>query len=201
MTKATAAALLFAGFVYATISSPSAAAAQQRANPTAQTVIVPQGDVPVFRVVVVGRATPSVNYRPRHGDTRIDFGGTPLMPNAKGWAEVEGDKGYITINSHFDDVKSPTQFGREYLTYVLWAITPEGRATNLGELQINGDDGRLKVTTELQAFALVVTAEPYFAVSQPSDAVVLENIVRASGFRSEERRVGEEWRSEGVRER
>jgi outer membrane protein OmpA-like peptidoglycan-associated protein len=60
----------------------------------------------------------------------------------------------------------------------MWAITPEGRATNLGELQVKGDDGRLKVTTELQAFALIVTAEPYFAVTQPSDVVVLENVVR-----------------------
>jgi hypothetical protein len=106
------------------------------------------------------------------------------MPKAKGYASIEGDKGYITIKSHFDEVGKASQFGREYLTYVLWAITPEGRATNLGELQIKGDDGRLNVTTELQAFALVVTAEPYFAVTQPSDVVVMENVVREGGFES-----------------
>ena len=72
---------------------------------------------------------------------------------------------------------------------MLWAITPEGRATNLGELQVNGNDGRLEVTTELQSFALVVTAEPYFAVSQPSDVVVMENVVREKGFERTKGRV------------
>src|SRR4029453_12085362 len=80
-----------------------------------------------------------------------------------------------------------TRFGPEYLTYVLWAITPEGRAKNLGELQLNGDDGRLHVTTELQAFGLIVTAEPYFAVTQPSDVVVMENVLRGGVFNTEGR--------------
>src|SRR5262249_31759165 len=66
----------------------------------------------------------------------------------------------------------------EYLTYVMWAVTPEGRATNLGEVILNGTESKLNVTTELQAFGLIVTAEPYFAVSQPSDVVVMENFVR-----------------------
>jgi outer membrane protein OmpA-like peptidoglycan-associated protein len=161
---------------------PVLATAQAAPNPTQQTVATPQGEIPVFRVTVVGRTVPAINYRPRSGDTRINFAGTALMPKAKGWASVEGEKGYIKVDAHFDDLGGPRQFGREYLTYVLWAITPEGRATNLGELQVNGNDGRLQVTTELQSFALVVTAEPYFAVSQPSDVVVMENIVRDSGF-------------------
>jgi outer membrane protein OmpA-like peptidoglycan-associated protein len=131
---------------------------------------------------VVGRTVPAINYRPRSGDTRVNFAGTALLPRAKGWASVEGEKGYIKIDARFDDLDGPQRFGREYLTYVLWAVTPEGRATNLGELQVNGNDGRLEVTTELQSFALVVTAEPYFAVSQPSDVVVMENVVRESGF-------------------
>jgi outer membrane protein OmpA-like peptidoglycan-associated protein len=139
-------------------------------------------DVPVFRVTVVGRTTPAINYRPRSGDTRVDFAGTGLMPKAKGQAWIEGEKGYIKIDARFDKLDGPQRFGPEYLTYVLWAITPEGRATNLGELQVNGNDGHLEVTTELQAFALVVTAEPYFAVSQPSDAVVMENVVRDTVF-------------------
>ena len=170
-------------------ASPAQVTAQAAPNPTQQSVATPQGEIPVFRVTVVGRTVPAINYRPRSGDTRIKFGGTTLMPKAKGWASVEGEKGYIKIDARFDDLAGPRQFGREYLTYVLWAITPEGRATNLGELQVNGNDGRLEVTTELQSFALVVTAEPYFAVSQPSDVVVIENIVRESGFERTKGRV------------
>jgi outer membrane protein OmpA-like peptidoglycan-associated protein len=156
----------------------STAIAQTSPNPT-QTSITAQPDrVPLFRVTVVGRTTPAINYRPRRGDTKIDFAGTPLMPQAKGKATIRGQKGYIKIDASFDDLGPATRFGPEYLTYVAWAITPEGRATNLGELQIKHDGGDLSVTTELQAFGLIVTAEPYFAVTQPSDAVVLENVVR-----------------------
>jgi outer membrane protein OmpA-like peptidoglycan-associated protein len=129
-------------------------------------------------VTVVGRTTPAINYRPRHDDTPLDFEGTSLLPKAEGRANISGEKGYIRIDAKFDKIEPATRFGPEYLTYVMWAITPEGRATNLGELQVKGDDGRLKVTTELQAFALIVTAEPYFAVTQPSDVVVMENVVR-----------------------
>ncbi len=168
---------------------PVLASAQSAPNPTQQSVATAQGNIPVFRVTVVGRTVPAINYRPRSGDTRINFAGTTLLPKAKGWASVEGEKGYIKIDAHFDDLDGPQRFGREYLTYVPWAITPEGRATNLGELQVNGNDGRLQVTTELQSFALVVTAEPYFAVSQPSDVVVIENIVRESGFERTKGRV------------
>jgi outer membrane protein OmpA-like peptidoglycan-associated protein len=139
----------------------------------------PQTEVPIFRVTVVGHVTPAINYRPRKGDTDVDFKGTPLMPFALGKANVSGKKGYIDIDAKFDKLGGPTQFGPEYLTYVLWAITPEGRATNLGEVQvINNDEAKIHVTTELQAFGMIVTAEPYFAVSQPSDVVVLENAVR-----------------------
>lgn len=162
--------------------APAAAVAQTAPNPTQRPVVVEQRDqVPVFRVTVVGRTTPAVNYRPRSGDTKIDFAGTPLMPQAKGTARIKGQKGYIEINADFKNVRPASQFGPEYLTYVVWAITPEGRARNLGELQIKGDDGDVKVTTELQAFGLIVTAEPYFAVTQPSDVVVMENVVR-EGF-------------------
>jgi outer membrane protein OmpA-like peptidoglycan-associated protein len=161
----------------------------QAPNPTQQTITTPDGQMPVFRVTVVGRSVPAVNYRPRDGDTRINFEGTALLPDAKGWAEVEGERGYIKIDARFDDLEPAGRFGREYLTYVLWAITPQGRATNLGELQVNGDDGRLEVTTELQSFALIVTAEPYFAVSHPSDVVVIENAVRRTGFEATQGRV------------
>ena len=170
-------------------AAENSASTQSAPNPTQQTIATPQGEIPIFRVTVVGRTVPAINYRPRSGDTRINFAGTTLMPKAEGWASVEGEKGVIEIDARFDELEAPQRFGREYLTYVLWAITPEGRATNLGELQVNGNDGRLKVTTELQSFALVVTAEPYFAVSQPSDVVVVENVVRDSGFEQTRGRV------------
>jgi outer membrane protein OmpA-like peptidoglycan-associated protein len=132
---------------------------------------------PVYRVTVVGRVVPSVNYRPRSGDTELDMVGTTLMPRARGELEVSGKKGYMEITGEFDRLEPPTRFGPEYLTYVMWAITPEGRAQNLGELQIR-DERKVRVTTELQAFGLIVTAEPYFAVTQPSDVVIMENAVR-----------------------
>ena len=139
------------------------------------------GDVPVFRVVVVGRTAKAINFRPRDGETKIDFVGTALTPRAHGDATVEGEDGSIAIDANFETLDPPQKFGPEFLTYVLWAITPQGRTSNLGELQVSGDDGELRVTTELQAFGLIVTAEPYFAVTQPSDVVVLESAPRAEG--------------------
>jgi outer membrane protein OmpA-like peptidoglycan-associated protein len=157
----------------------STAFAQTAPNQSPQLgATTPQSDAPIFRVTVVGHTTPAVNYRPRKGNSDIDFKGTPLMPLAVGKAKVQGKKGYIDIEAKFDKLGAPTQFAPEYLTYVLWAITPEGRATNLGEVQVDGDEAKIHVTTELQAFGMVVTAEPYFAVSQPSDVVVLENSLR-----------------------
>src|SRR5262245_8690049 len=149
------------------------AIAQTPASQNAQ-----EGSAPIFRVTVVGHSTPAINYRPRKGDTDIDFKGTPLMPLAIGEATVKGKKGVMEIEAKFDKVQAPTQFGPEYLTYVLWAITPEGRATNLVEVQVHDDEAKIRVSTELQAFGMIVTAAPYFAVAQPSDVVVLENSVR-----------------------
>ncbi|MDP9113849.1 MAG: OmpA family protein [Acidobacteriota bacterium] len=136
------------------------------------------GLTPIYRVTVTERTTKAISYRNRSGATKIDFAGTALMPAAHGEAKVESKKGYIEIEVEFRNLTEATPFGAEYLTYVLWAITPEGRTSNLGEILRNGTSGKLDVTTELQAFALVVTAEPYFAVSRPSDVVVMENIVR-----------------------
>jgi outer membrane protein OmpA-like peptidoglycan-associated protein len=148
-------------------------------NPT-QLQTIRGGDNPIYRVTinVVARDVDAVNYRSRGPSTRIDFQGTPLLTDAKGMAEVENQKGYVEIEAQLDKMKPASSFGPEFLTYVLWAVTPEGRATNLGELILDGDHGRLHVTTELQAFGLIVTAEPYFAVTQPSDVVVAENVIR-----------------------
>jgi outer membrane protein OmpA-like peptidoglycan-associated protein len=142
-------------------------------------VIEPMSSTPTFRVNVVSRNVQAVNYQHRSGATKIDFAGTDLMPGVNGQAKVESKKGYIEIEVEFGNLQNPTTFGTEYLTYILWAISPEGRAINLGEILV-GENHRSKVdvTTDLQAFALVVTAEPYYAVRQPSNVVVIENIVR-----------------------
>ena len=137
------------------------------------------GSVPIFRVTVVERTTKAINYRHRSGSTPIDFRGTPLMPDAKGEAIVNSKQGRIEINARMEHLSPATQYGPEYLTYVLWAVTPEGRPKNLGEVLLNGNNSKLDVTTDLQTFGLIVTAEPYFAVTQPSDVVVMENFVRS----------------------
>jgi outer membrane protein OmpA-like peptidoglycan-associated protein len=150
---------------------------QTAPNPLQQGVATDAQGRPVFRVTIVGRSIPAVNYRPRRGDTELDMIGTSLMPRARGEIEISGKKGYMEITGKFDRIEPPARFGPEYLTYVIWAITPEGRAVNLGELQIK-DERHVRVTTDLQAFGVVVTAEPYFAVTQPSDVVILENAVK-----------------------
>lgn len=151
------------------------------AQTNSQTTIVvePMAHTPTFRVNVVSRSVEAVNYRHRSGSTKLDFAGTSLMLSANGEAKVNSKKGSIEIEAEFGDLDRPTVFGNEYLTYVLWAISPEGRAVNLGEVLV-GDNHRSKVlvTTDLQAFALIVTAEPYYAVREPSNVVVLENVVR-----------------------
>jgi outer membrane protein OmpA-like peptidoglycan-associated protein len=134
---------------------------------------------PTYRVTVTARTAKAVNYRHRSGATKIDFRGTEFLPNARGEAKVESKQGYIEIEVEFDGLESATKNGAEYLTYVLWAITPEGRTSNLGEILLNGTKSKLDVTTELQVFGLVVTAEPYFAVTQPSDLIVMENVMRS----------------------
>ena len=148
-------------------------------NPQTILEVEPLSSISIFRVNVVSREVRAVNYQHRSGATKVDFLGTSLMPQAKGEAKVESKKGYIEIEVEFQDLQNPTTFGNEYLTYILWAVSPEGRAMNLGEVLV-GDNHRSKldVTTDLQAFALVVTAEPYYAVRQPSNVVVLENVIR-----------------------
>ena len=139
----------------------------------------PSRTVPVYRVTVVERSLQAVNYQYRSGPTEIDFKGTVLLPNSKGHAAVESKRGGIDIDAKFEKLTPPTPFGRQYLTYVLWAISPEGAPHNLGEVVPNGgNSAHLHVTTDLQVFGLLVTAEPYSAVRQPSDVVVLENQVR-----------------------
>jgi outer membrane protein OmpA-like peptidoglycan-associated protein len=136
-------------------------------------------DIPVFRVSVFARTTKAVNYRHRGGSTIVDLRGTDLMPAVGGHAKVDGKAGRLAISAELTHLQPASGFGGQYLTYVLWAITPEGRPVNLGEiLPSEGGKSKIDVTTDLQAFGLIVTAEPYYAVVRSSNKVVAENILR-----------------------
>ncbi len=104
------------------------------------------------------------------------------MTSAKGEAKVESERGVIHVSAKFARMAPPSSFGPEYLTYVLWAISPDGRPVNLGELTLSdygkGSDSGIETTSDIQTFGLIVTAEPYYGVTQPSDVVVMENVVR-----------------------
>ena len=132
---------------------------------------------PTYHVTMTPGTIVTINYQHRSGSTTIGFQGSPLLPFAKGQAKVNGKVGRIQINAQFSKLEPAQKFGNEYLTYVLWAITPEGKSNNLGEILLDGDKSKIDVTTSLQTFGLIVTAEPYFAVSQPSNVVVLQNVV------------------------
>jgi outer membrane protein OmpA-like peptidoglycan-associated protein len=162
----------------AVVSALSLSAFAQ-ASPQATVVVESTGPAPTYRVVLISRTVRAVNYRHRSGATDVDFAGTALLPSADGKAKVRSKRGTMEVEADFGNLQGPTAFGGEYLTYVMWAISPEGRAINLGEVLVGGNDrSKLTATTDLQAFALIVTAEPYYAVRQPSNVVVLENVVR-----------------------
>jgi len=157
----------------------------QEPNPTSQRPAGPNGQMSeengmfIYRVRVVERKLDCVNYLHRSGSTTIGFAGTPLLASAKGEAKVSSQSGRMTIDAHFDGLTPANGFGKEYLTYVLWAISPDGRAQNLGEVLPGGNKkNEIHVTTAFQSFGMIITAEPYFSVSEPSDVVVLENVIR-----------------------
>ncbi|HWX56092.1 MAG TPA: OmpA family protein [Verrucomicrobiae bacterium] len=127
----------------------------------------------------VSRTTKAVNYRRAGGSTKISFQGTELMPQSSGEARVESKSNRMEVNATFENMEQATKFGLEYLTYVLWAISSQGRAMNMGEIVLKDGKGHAKAITDMQTFGMVVTAEPYFAVTQPSSMVVLENVVSA----------------------
>jgi outer membrane protein OmpA-like peptidoglycan-associated protein len=153
----------------------SAVAAAQTSVPAE-----PDNPTPTFRFNVVSRTTPAVNYGHRGASTKINFKGTDLMPGALGGATVQSKRGDTKVVAELQGLDNPRTFGNEYLTYVLWAVSPEGRPVNLGEILVGGNHrSKLETATQLQAFALIVTAEPYYAVRRPSNLVVLENEVRS----------------------
>src|SRR5579872_6369592 len=180
----TMSALIKTTSAFLTVSCLMWAQATQAPNPTQlsnqseNAARMADGSMPIYRVTVVARTTKAINYNHRSGSTMIDFRGTALMPEARGQAKVESKQGVIKIDVQMERLQPATKYGPEYLTYVLWAITPEGRATNVGEVLLHDGKSKLDATTELQSFGLIVTAEPYFAVTQPSDVVVMENMVR-----------------------
>lgn len=183
ITKTLATCLIAFGVSALAMPPPAQAQTQpdysnQTTQPRATMVLEPMDQTPTFHVTVVSRTIPAVNYKHRSGATKLGFKGTDLMPGAHAEAKVESKKGYIEIEVEFHGMENPTTFGSEYLTYVLWAITPEGRPINLGEILVHDNSSKLDVTTDMQAFALIVTAEPYFAVRQPSNVVVVENVIR-----------------------
>lgn len=180
------------GLFMLALSAPTAVVAQE-ANPTATerwpqnqpngSAMTPAGtmdNVPLYKIQVVGRDIPAINYLNRKGSTKAGFQGTSLLPEAKGSAKVESRAGRTVIDLSLEGLSPANGFGVEYLTYVAWAITPEGRPVNLGEILPTGHKDKFDVTltTNLQAFGLIITAEPYFAVTMPSDVVVMQNVVK-----------------------
>ncbi len=166
-------AAAFPGTANSQEPNPMDQAAPEQANP-----ITEQNGIYIYRVKVVQHNLDCVNYLHRSGSTTIGFEGTPLLPNAKGEAKVTSERGGITVEAKFDGLTPANGFGKEYLTYVLWAISPDGRAQNLGEVLPAGTKNNIRVTTALQSFGMIVTAEPYFSVAEPSDVVVIQNVIR-----------------------
>ena len=169
--------LAVSGVLNAQESNPTATSSQ----PSSAAASVPEvrDGILVYKIEVVARDIPAINYFHRSRSTKIGFAGTALLPGAKGDAKVEARAGRTSIEANFDGLSPANGFGPEYLTYVLWAITPEGRPVNLGEVLPTGskDKNQITVTTNLQTFGLIVTAEPYYAVTMPSDVVVVQNVV------------------------
>jgi outer membrane protein OmpA-like peptidoglycan-associated protein len=162
------------------IGSALSVSAFAQAGPQESIALAPVGSMPIYVESETSRTVEAVDYQHRGGASDVDLAGTALLPSADGKAKVRSKRGTMEVEADFGNLQNPTTFGTEYLTYVMWAISPDGHAVNLGEVLIGGNDrSKLTATTNLQAFALIVTAEPYFAVHQPSNVVVLENVIRA----------------------
>ena len=171
--------LLLAAAGLATAQEPNPTSTQTPSNAVPMQQVGMRDDVPLYKIQVVARDIPAINYFHRSASTKIGFQGTDLLPGAKGTAKVDAHAGRTSINLEVEGLSPANGFGNEYLTYVLWAITPEGRPVNLGEVLPSGgkDKMDMQVTANLQSFGLIITAEPYYAVTMPSDLVVMQNVV------------------------
>src|SRR5215813_10393675 len=150
----------------------------QHAHNSAQLRVNNSADTPAYKITGnVERGTKAINYGKRTGLTNVDVQGTALLAEARGEAKVTGAQGHMEVQAEFGGLPDATRFGPEYLTYVLWAIAPNGYATNLGEIVPNDTRVKINATIDFDVFGLIVTAEPYFAVSQPNDVVVMQNVL------------------------
>jgi len=163
-------AILVLGCVAAVASAQTQAAA-----PPAAAAPTPED------TAAVSRTTKAVHYRLQGGSAKVDFQGTDLLQRASGEARIEGKKTNFQVEAKFQNLEDATKFGLEYLTYVLWAVSPQGRPVNLGEVTLEHGNAHVKAFTDLQAFGLIVTAEPYFAVTQPGNMVVMESSSGSGG--------------------
>src|SRR3954468_17946899 len=128
---------------------------------------------------LISNSTTAIGYEVGGGSTKVDLKPTRISPQATGEAKVEAKKGISNIEVRVKGLAQPSTLGTELLTYVLWVVSSDGRASNVGEIQVKSSgEGELKATTQLQTFSLLVTAEPYFSVRQPNEIVVMENAVR-----------------------
>ena len=173
-------ALLLSGFV----AAATQALVAQEPNPTSglspdQTTqgVAQKDGIYLYRVKVVQRDLDAVNYLHRSGSTKHRLQGHNAAARCQGRSQGHQRARWHHHRRRFKGLPPANGFGPEYLTYVLWAISPDGRPSNLGEVLPAGDKNNINVTTSLQSFGMIVTAEPYFSVSQPSDVVVLQNVI------------------------
>ncbi|MGZ7073997.1 MAG: hypothetical protein ACXVKL_16270, partial [Candidatus Angelobacter sp.] len=128
---------------------------------------------------VIISSVEAIGYQVGGGGTKVDLNGTALMSQATGEAKVEAKSGTTNVEVSTKALLQPTTLGTEFMTYVLWAVSTEGRTSNLGQIFINKTgEGKLSATTQMQTFSLFVTAEPYSPVRQPSEMVVMKNAIR-----------------------
>jgi outer membrane protein OmpA-like peptidoglycan-associated protein len=158
-------------------AAPAFGQAPSAAKPQTQAAAQQATASPASAPASVSRTTKVVNYRRAGGTTKIDFQGTELMQGATGEAKVESKSNRMEIEAKFQGFEDATKFGLEYLTYVMWAVSSQGRAVNLGEVALKNGSGQVKAISDMQTFGMIVTAEPYFAVTQPGNMVVLENVL------------------------
>jgi len=132
-----------------------------------------------FSQADIPRRTTAVTY-PLDEVVNVQFRGTTRFPRMKGEARVKRtSRNGTQIELSVSKMPRPFELGAGYATYVLWAVSPDGQVDNLGEIKRRGFfefDSKINVTTPLQTFALIVTAEPHFLVRQPSQAIMLENL-------------------------
>jgi len=135
--------------------------------------------VSAFSQKDIGRQTTAVTY-PLDEQVNLQFRGTTRFPRMKGEGKIKRtSKNGTQIQLSVSKMPRPFELGAGYATYVLWAISPDGQIDNLGEIKRRGFfefDSNISVTTPLQTFALIITAEPHFLVRRPSRAVMLENV-------------------------